>query len=55
MYLAPEELDALKNGLKSSLSHKNGVFSLGVSLLDLALMDPSRSLYNISKYSVDQN
>lgn len=41
--------------MKSSLSHKNGVYSLGVSMLDLSLMDPSRSLYNMPKYTVDQS
>ncbi len=49
VYLAPEEFRSyfVKNNLGSS--PKSGVFSLGITILDLCLMEPSRNAYHFSR------
>lgn len=51
VFLAPEELKYLDQGNYSN--EKSGVYSLGVSLLQLCLLVPSRNLYNYDKRTIN--
>lgn len=54
-FVAPEELDAIKNGkdLSKLDPYLNDVFSMGMTLLEAATLKPSRDLYNYSSLSIN--
>ena len=55
MYLSPEEMEAYVNGKNYDYNPKSGVFSLGVLILDLCLMESSRTIYYFNKHRISQS
>lgn len=54
IYLSPEEFQAFLHGKEDFQgTPKSGVFSLGMSLLDLCVMDPSREAYHFAEKCID--
>ena len=54
IYLSPEEYYAWAQGVEGYQSeNKAGVFSLGMSFLDVCIMDPSRQSYAFSEKNID--
>ena len=55
IYLAPEELEAYVEGKDMEYNPKSGVFSLGVTILDLCLMQSNRTIYYYSKHKISKS
>lgn len=51
VFLAPEELKNMED--PKFYNAKSGVFSLGVSVLQLCLLTPSKDLYNYNKKTIN--
>lgn len=51
VFLAPEELKYMEE--PKFYNPKSGVFSLGVSILQLCLLTPSKDLYNYNKKTIN--
>jgi hypothetical protein len=52
IYLAPEELLSYSQERRNGTLINSGVFSLGLTILDLCLMDSSAILYHSNKNSI---
>jgi hypothetical protein len=55
IYLAPEEFQAYIKKQKTKTFEKAGVFSFGMSILDLCLMTSSRDAYHYDEKVMDFN
>lgn len=55
IYLAPEEFQAYLRNEKNKTYPKAGVFSLGMSVLDLCTMTSSREAYSYDQRLMDFN
>jgi hypothetical protein len=56
IYLSPEEYVAWSedNEDYQPVNKKSGVYSLGMCLLDVCIMDPSREVYHYTEKQIDQ-
>lgn len=56
IYLSPEEYLAWSDDNEDykPLNNKSGVYSLGMCLLDVCIMDPSREMYHFTEKKIDQ-
>lgn len=54
IYLSPEEFNAYFTKNNLGYSPTSGVFSLGVTILDLCLMEPSRNVYHFHKKVLEE-
>lgn len=56
IYLSPQEYLAWgdDNELYRPLNNKSGVYSLGMCILDVCIMDPSREMYHFTEKQIDE-
>ena len=54
-YLSPEEIDYLakKKRADETYTHKGEAFSLGMTILEVALLENSEDLYNLNPRTID--